>query len=246
MDQFLDGSFLLEGTPSICLNEYQKQWISELQSLIDSEISLQLSCDDFKSFFSAKQEQTASSPSGRHMGHYRTLLDCIRKNNPNLPQLLNLYLYIPPLFAHPPSCFKGLIYGELKCYWTQNKPVDFIDILTKFITRLCDRGHKIETLAPLISQVAATLNRQHITTRTVKSDNQDTLYIHWPVHPHGIQRHTIRQLFNTILQPYIPFSRMQIAMSRPKNLKDVLTWAALTLPDDLSLPIMLAQANKTT
>ncbi len=158
---------------------------------------------------------------------------------------LNLYLYIPPLSAHPPSCFKGLIFGELKRYWTQNNPVDFIDILTKFITRLCDRGHKIETLAPLITQAAATLNRQHVTTSTAKPDNQGTLYIHWPFHPHGIQRHTIRQLFNTILQPYLPFNRMQVAMSRPKNLKDVLTRAALTLPDDLSLPSMLAQANIT-
>jgi len=159
---------------------------------------------------------------------------------------LNLYLYIPPLSAHPPSCFKGLIFGELKRYWTQNNPVNFIDILTKFITRLCDRGHKIETLAPLITQAAATLNRQHVTTSTAKPDNQGTLYIHWPFHPHGIQRHTIRQLFNTILQPYLPFNRMQVAMSRPKNLKDVLTRAALTLPDDLSLPSMLAQANVTT
>ena len=64
--------------------------------------------------------------------------------------------------------------------------------------------------------------------------------------PHGIQRHTIRQLFDAMVQPYIPFSRMQVAISRPKNLKDVLTWAALTLPDDLSLPAMLAQANETT
>jgi hypothetical protein len=104
----------------------------------------------------------------------------------------------------------------------------------------------METLAPLISQAAATLTCQHITTRTDKSDNQNTLYIHWPFHPHGIQRHTIRQLFDAILQPCIPFSRMQVAISRPKNLKDALKQAALTLPDDLSLPSTLAQANETT
>jgi len=27
---------------------------------------------------------------------------------------MNLYLYIPPLSAHPPSCFKGLIFGEIR------------------------------------------------------------------------------------------------------------------------------------
>jgi hypothetical protein len=79
------------------------QWISELQSLIDSEIPLQLSCDDFKSFFSAKQERTASSPLGRHIGHYRTLLDCIHKNNPTLPQLIIDIAYISLLTATPLS-----------------------------------------------------------------------------------------------------------------------------------------------
>jgi predicted DNA-binding protein (UPF0251 family) len=32
---------------------------------------------------------------------------------------MNLYLYIPPLSAHPPSCLKGLIAGEMRLYWLQ-------------------------------------------------------------------------------------------------------------------------------
>ncbi len=38
---------------------------------------------------------------------------------------MNLYLYIPPSSAHPPSCFKGLIAGELRRYWLQNNPNNF-------------------------------------------------------------------------------------------------------------------------
>jgi hypothetical protein len=38
---------------------------------------------------------------------------------------MNLFLYIPLLSAHPPSCFKGLIAGELRRYWLQNSPKDF-------------------------------------------------------------------------------------------------------------------------
>jgi hypothetical protein len=46
---------------------------------------------------------------------------------------MNLYLYIPPLSAHPHSCFKGLINGELRRYWIQNNPSKFQELLLKFI-----------------------------------------------------------------------------------------------------------------
>jgi hypothetical protein len=39
---------------------------------------------------------------------------------------INLYLYIPTSSVHPPSCFKGLICGELRRYWLQNTPENFI------------------------------------------------------------------------------------------------------------------------
>jgi hypothetical protein len=57
---------------------------------------------------------------------------------------LNLYLYLPPKSAHPPSCLKGLITGVLRRYWLQNNTFDFQDILIKFIKRLSERGHRIE------------------------------------------------------------------------------------------------------
>jgi len=64
---------------------------------------------------------------------------------------LNLYLYIPPLSAHPSSCFKGLINGEIFKYWTQNSPDNFVNLLSKFIERLVQGGHSIEKLAPLVN-----------------------------------------------------------------------------------------------
>jgi len=56
--------------------------------VVDNEISLHISIDNFKSFFQLKQECTTSSPSGRHMGHYRTLLDCICNDNTLIPNLI--------------------------------------------------------------------------------------------------------------------------------------------------------------
>jgi hypothetical protein len=129
----------------------------------------------------------------------------------------------------------------MKRYWLQNNPADFIDILSKFIIRLCERGHKIEVLAPLITQVASTLKHHYTISKQTRDRDQNTLYIHWPFHPHGIQRHTIRQLFNNILQPHIPFDKMQVAISRPKNLKDILTRTAVSIPNDLSLNTMITQ-----
>jgi hypothetical protein len=53
---------------------------------------------------------------------------------------MNLYLYIPPLSAHPKSCFKGFITGEILCYWNQNTDEeDFISITAQFIQRLLKR-----------------------------------------------------------------------------------------------------------
>jgi hypothetical protein len=70
---------------------------------------------------------------------------------------MNLYLYIPPLLAHPPSCFKGLIAGELQCYCIQNSPNNFKHIVAKFITCLIERGHSLDKLTPIFKQAAAHL-----------------------------------------------------------------------------------------
>jgi hypothetical protein len=56
-----------------------------------------------------------------------------------LQKPMKLYLYIPPLSAHPLGCFKSLITGELLRYWKQNSdPKDFIEITSLFIQRLLD------------------------------------------------------------------------------------------------------------
>jgi len=142
----------------------------------------------------------------------------------------NLYLYIPPKSAHPPSCLKGLITGDLKHYWSQNTPDNFKEILTNFIHRLLKRGHTISNLTPLLLKAATTINNTHNLTST--SDNApNTLYLHWPYHPKGLQRQQIRCLHDTILKPTLDYDNMQIVVSHPKNLQDLLTKTALNAAD---------------
>jgi len=73
--KLMDGSLVEDLDHELSLSE--KEWISALRLLVEKEISLHFSLDDFKHFFKLKQECTASSPSGQHFGHYKTLLECI-------------------------------------------------------------------------------------------------------------------------------------------------------------------------
>jgi len=145
---------------------------------------------------------------------------------------MNLYLYIPPKSAHPPSCFKDLIHGELQRYWNQNNPTDFQNITTNFIQRLVERGHTIEDITPLLLQAAFQLNPTTTIKSSQNNSEEDTLYIHWEHHPHGIQRRDLRQIYNKTLSNVSPFKKMTVALSRPTNLRDLLVRAALNTTHD--------------
>jgi len=139
---------------------------------------------------------------------------------------LNLYLYIPPSSAHPPSCLKGLIYGELRRYWLQKRPEQFSSIVTKFIGHLLDRGHLLQDLLPIIRNAAMKLdNHNSQPSNTTGSDS--TLFIHWTYHPQGLQRQDIRDAYSSTLQDTLDYDRMTVAVTRPKNLRGVLSTAAL-------------------
>jgi len=150
---------------------------------------------------------------------------------------LNLYLYLPPLSAHPPGCLKGLIIGELKRYWLQNTTENFEDLVSKFLKRLVARGHPIEKLSPIFNQAALILDGT--SKRNSDSTNNDrTIFIHWTYHPNGLKSNQIKGIYNQTLQPQLNYDKTIVALnydktivavSRPQNLKDALTRAALTL-----------------
>jgi hypothetical protein len=154
---------------------------------------------------------------------------------------MNLYLYIPPLSAHPPSCFKGLITGEVRRYWLQNNPEDFKTLLLKFIGRLLSRGHTLQDISPLLQNAAATLDDKAINFRAKPKDPDNIIFIHKTFHPYGIQRKDIRRHFQTILEPHLNGEKMTVAISRPTNLRDILTKAKLKLSDDIDVDKLVQQ-----
>jgi len=142
---------------------------------------------------------------------------------------MNLYTYIPPLSAHPNSCFKGLITGEILRYWCQNSNKnDFINITSLFIQRLVNRGHQINDIVKTLMSAAASIDNAATGTynsslsNKERSNNDNTLYIHWRYHPQDISKHTIRNIYNTTLKGTDGFSQMRIALSRHKNLREIL------------------------
>jgi hypothetical protein len=124
-------------------------------------------------------------------------------------------------------------------YWLQNDPEDFQQILSKFIERLLYQGHTLENLIPILNQAACSLDDQLIRTPnnpTTNSGQEDTtLFIHKIYHPNGLQSHHIRQIYDDTLKPYLPFKKMTVAISRPTNLRDILTSAKLRAPTNLNV-----------
>jgi hypothetical protein len=41
------------------------------------------------------------------------------------------------------------------------------------------------------------------TLNPTKYTDSNKLYIHWPYHPNGLQQKELRQIYNTMLQPYL-------------------------------------------
>jgi hypothetical protein len=50
----------------------------------------------------------------------------------------------------------------MRRYWIQNNPVDFQNLLTKFLDRLRDRGHMLHSITPILEHVAARLDSNKI------------------------------------------------------------------------------------
>jgi hypothetical protein len=77
-------------------------------------------------------------------------------------------------------------------------------------------------------------------------EDSATLYVNWTYHPNGLQRIDLRRAFNASFQDSLPYGRMQVAIARPKNLRDILTKATTTLPSHLNINQLINQISANT
>jgi hypothetical protein len=143
---------------------------------------------------------------------------------------MNLYLYIPPNSAHPEGLLRGLIFGRLRAYWYQNtKRRNFVKMAQHLANRLVARRYSKKVLTPLFIEATERLrlleSESAVLGGTIagsvdKEKEDNPIYFHLPFHPRGIQRPTIRKLFNATLKKASPQRRLIVAASRQKNLGD--------------------------
>jgi len=75
-----------------------------------------------------------------------------------------------PLSAHPSSCFKGFITGEILRYWNQNsREEDFVQITSQFMQQLLQQGQLLSSIVPIIWSAASKIDHRHTDTLTASS-----------------------------------------------------------------------------
>ena len=156
---------------------------------------------------------------------------------------MNLHLFLPPLSAHPTSCIKGLIVGNILQYWKQNNAKEFISCTADFIQQLINRGHSMKLITPHLHNAAAIIDKTRIshTPQQILSNNT-TLYLHWTFHPNGLTQQDLCNIYNQTLRGFDNFEHMTITISCPKNLRDIMTHKRLNEPKGLQVsdhPLLL-------
>ena len=164
---------------------------------------------------------------------------------------MHLFNYLPPHSSHAPGVLKSLIYGLFRSYLHQNTyKRDFLENIQKLHNRLVKRGHPASTIRDMIITCAKFINTTPNKTNTnTDKDLTDNLFYHTPFHPRDISRQRIHDIFDqTCTKPdtngdslqhgihnkhggIVKFSKLIVAYSRPKNLRDILCSSSLTTTD---------------
>jgi hypothetical protein len=92
IENIVKGDFIDTLPENIPLSLAERQWISELQRQIDTEIEIHIGLQDFINFFKNRKEKTASSHSGRHFGHYKVIAQMAEDGTTEVAETLLLII----------------------------------------------------------------------------------------------------------------------------------------------------------
>jgi hypothetical protein len=102
ISDILYGNFDIDSISDYEFSSIEKEWFTSLQYAVTTPISLEITLEDFQHYFRHKHERTASSPSGRHMGHYKVMLECFRHNQHTyIPEIVVLISHMSLLTSSP-------------------------------------------------------------------------------------------------------------------------------------------------
>ena len=177
---------------------------------------------------------------------------------------MNLFLYIPEHSAHPPGLTKSLITGLLETYWRQNsQKKDFLSRARLLYERLLARGHKPNKLKPVFTSAAERLELKSNCNwkRSEVKQDKNRIFLHWPFHPKDVSRQQIRDSYeNTCEIPnakgesfkrlitkndeVFKISKLTVAYSRSKNLRDMLSPTRLKETATINVRTALLKQNQ--
>ena len=141
---------------------------------------------------------------------------------------MNLHLYIPAHSAHPPGVTRGTIIGRLKCFHQTNTDLsDFIYHASKLYFHFSRRGHTPTALNKYFKEACDLLctnihRNPNIKDTSNNDDRRRKIFYHVPFHPRGITRRNIRNTYEKMVGTLLQNRRLTIAISCPKNLRDML------------------------
>ena len=159
---------------------------------------------------------------------------------------LNLYLYIPPLSAHPPGTISGLVLGN--CYRIHTlvtRTTDRNRHLRAFYQRLLHRGYKSGTIDPLFRRAATAAKERAATAVTTIAErtnppiDERPIFFHLKYHPDDPPSRTIQKYWRKFFsepgyeKPFrlvrnlqgntTGIKRLIVAYSRAPNLCNILS-----------------------
>jgi hypothetical protein len=85
----------------LATSDSEKQWIQELTKRIQSNIDTYITTQQFISFFKKPKEKTASSFSGRHLGHYKIIAELAQAGHTDIAETIVNLINISIITSRP-------------------------------------------------------------------------------------------------------------------------------------------------